>query len=216
MNHLPCGAWWRTTHRLAWQVLTSSSVAAFAATAEGGGRAPGIATRFFLLLGRSGFVPFAADGAPPPASAFRRACTKPVHDNSKRPGTMHFIGRSPGALLHGNGSGPHAMSRFGLLTLTLALPALSACHATRDVVSDWPTSRDRVSRGGGDRGGSTGCLGDGRAGAGVARKRRFCPPQPRGPLCARNGVPACGHRDRARARGALHRARAARDRDLLE
>jgi hypothetical protein len=31
--------------------------------------------RFFLLLGRHGFVPLAADGTPPPAWAFRRAST---------------------------------------------------------------------------------------------------------------------------------------------
>jgi hypothetical protein len=64
-----------------------------------------VATRFFLLLGPSGFVPFAADGAPPPASAFRRACMKPVHDNSKRPGTMHFIGRSPDVFSTGTAPG---------------------------------------------------------------------------------------------------------------
>lgn len=68
-------------------------------------RAPGIATRFFLLLGRSGFVPFAANGTPPPGWAFRRAGTGLVQDNSRRPGTMHYIGRSPGALSTGTAPG---------------------------------------------------------------------------------------------------------------
>jgi len=36
--------------------------------------------RFFLLLGRGGFVPFAADGTEPPAWAFRRAGTRLIRD----------------------------------------------------------------------------------------------------------------------------------------
>lgn len=39
-------------------------------------------SRFLLLLGRCGFVPFAADGSPPPAWAFRRAGTGLVPDES--------------------------------------------------------------------------------------------------------------------------------------
>jgi hypothetical protein len=38
--------------------------------------------RFFLLLGRGGFVPFAADGTEPPAWAFRRAGTRLVRDTA--------------------------------------------------------------------------------------------------------------------------------------
>ena len=60
-------------------------------------RAPGIGTRFFLLLGRCGFVPFAADGTPPPAWAFRRAGSELVQDNSKRPAAMDCLANSPDA-----------------------------------------------------------------------------------------------------------------------
>jgi hypothetical protein len=49
--------------------------------------------RFFLLLGRGGFVPFAADGTAPPAWAFRRAGTGPVQDELKRPGSTDHVGR---------------------------------------------------------------------------------------------------------------------------
>lgn len=59
-------------------------------------RAPGLGTRFFLLLGRGGFVPFAADGNPPPAWAFRRTGTRLVQDDSKQPGSADCIGRAPG------------------------------------------------------------------------------------------------------------------------
>jgi hypothetical protein len=60
-------------------------------------RVPGIGTRFFLLLGRCGFVPFAADGRPPPAWAFRRAGSELVQDNSSRAVSMDCPGSSPGA-----------------------------------------------------------------------------------------------------------------------
>jgi|GEM_PF-6663216 hypothetical protein len=60
-------------------------------------RAPRLGTRFFLLLGRRGFVPFAADGTPPPAWAFRRAGTGLVQDDPKGPASVAYIGRPPGA-----------------------------------------------------------------------------------------------------------------------
>jgi hypothetical protein len=54
-------------------------------------RSPG--TRFFLLLGRHGFVPFAADGNPPPVSAFRRAGTGLVLGEPAPPSSATQIGR---------------------------------------------------------------------------------------------------------------------------
>ena len=51
--------------------------------------------RFFLLLGRHGFVPLAADGTPPPAWAFRRAGTGLIQDEP--PGSMQYTGQLAGA-----------------------------------------------------------------------------------------------------------------------
>lgn len=51
--------------------------------------------RFFLLLGRRGFVPFAADGTPPPAWAFHRAGTGLIQDEP--PGSVQYTGQSAGA-----------------------------------------------------------------------------------------------------------------------
>ena len=53
--------------------------------------------RFFLLLGPGGFVPFAADGIPPPACAFFRAGTRLVQDEPKQPGSTEHVGRPAGA-----------------------------------------------------------------------------------------------------------------------
>jgi hypothetical protein len=64
---------------------------------RGAARAPSTGTRFFLLLGRRGFVPFAADGTPPPAWAFRRAGAGLVQDNSRRPGSVDYPGGLPDA-----------------------------------------------------------------------------------------------------------------------
>jgi hypothetical protein len=54
-------------------------------------RARGTGRRFFLLLGRHGFVPFAADGTPPPAWAFRRVGTG--LSRSAPSGSPRHIGR---------------------------------------------------------------------------------------------------------------------------
>jgi hypothetical protein len=51
----------------------------------------GAGTRFFLLLGRHGFVPFSADGTPPPAWAFRRVGTG--LSRSAPSGSPRHIGR---------------------------------------------------------------------------------------------------------------------------
>ena len=51
--------------------------------------------RFFLLLGRHGFVPFAADGTLPPAWAFCRVGTGLIQDEP--PGSMQYTGQSAGA-----------------------------------------------------------------------------------------------------------------------
>ena len=57
----------------------------------GASRAPDSGARFFLLLGRHGFVPFAADGTPPPAWAFRRVGTG--LSRSAPSGSPRHIGR---------------------------------------------------------------------------------------------------------------------------
>ncbi|MGB8297021.1 MAG: hypothetical protein WCG85_16455 [Polyangia bacterium] len=64
--------------------------------------APGVGTRFFLLLGRGGFVPFATDGTPPPAWAFRRAAVDPVENDPMRPSPARSVGQPS----HAPGSHP--------------------------------------------------------------------------------------------------------------
>ena len=51
--------------------------------------------RFFLLLGRHGFVPLAADGTPPPAWAFRRVATGLIQDEPS--GSVEYTGKLAGA-----------------------------------------------------------------------------------------------------------------------
>jgi hypothetical protein len=58
-------------------------------------RAPRPGTRFFLLLGRRGFVPFAANGTLPPAWAFRRAGMGPVQDDPTPPPSARHLGSLP-------------------------------------------------------------------------------------------------------------------------